>query len=68
MFIELPHEISIDHRCITTIPSIDKLILISCKELSETALIENDMIRNKGLLIERVTPEIGARFRRFFER
>ena len=30
--------------------------------------VENDVILNKGLLRESVTPEIGARFRRFFER
>ena len=30
--------------------------------------VENDVILNKRLLSESVTPEIGARFRRFFER
>ena len=30
--------------------------------------VENDVILNKGLLSESVTPEIGANFRRFFER
>ena len=31
-------------------------------------IVENDALRNEGLLIERFTPEIGVRLRSFFER